>query len=282
MDRDHLPREIAAAGINATFFEEQGNCPGAVKGIVDEDGHTCMEPLSLVLPSFFPDAGATTLCDVCCLTCANAGQTCPGTLAASTTRRLQKRVSGKTDRSEPACSSLCSHAGYDLESEECRELCSQAGSLIGFIDRSIGESTDGFFGGSTGGSGGGSPSPAPSGGRRRVSVDVGGLDPGCIHACIMSYNDPFSPDGRSAPPYAARRRRDPVPTALTHPPFSVVSGGEFKVCFCDSARADCTAPSAYDVEVGSLRSSGISCLLEQGLSNTNECVSQTEGGLRCS
>jgi hypothetical protein len=197
MDKDHLPDEIAAAGIDVDFFAEQGNCPGAVKGIVDEDGHTCSERLSSVLPTFFPSAGKTTLCDVCCLTCRNAGQDCPG---ADEARRLTANV-----------------------------------------------------------------------------------DPACIDECVGSYNNPNSPEGRSPPPYAARRRRAatyPPFTALTHPPFKVTSGGEFKVCFCDSARADCTAPSAYDVEVGTLRASGIACLLEQGLS-TGECVPQSEGGLRC-
>jgi hypothetical protein len=195
MDKDHLPGEIAAAGIDVGWFAAQGNCPGAVQGIVDEDGHTCFEPLKAVLPPFFPNAGETTLCDVCCLTCQKAGQDCPG---AKEARRLQSN-----------------------------------------------------------------------------------LDPLCLDACVGSYDNPNSPEGRSPPPYAARRRRTPESLALTHPPFKLTAGGEFKVCFCDSARADCTGPSAFDVEVGTLKSSGVSCLLEQGLTTT-ECVHQPEGGLRCS
>lgn len=59
--------------------------------------------------------------------------------------------------------------------------------------------------------------------------------------------------------------------------FSNVSvpAGEFKVCFCDG---HCRGPSDFNVEVGRVIASGVSCLL--GLPQ-HGCVEMAFGGLRC-
>merc|ERR1719240_1654739 len=67
--------------------------------------------------------------------------------------------------------------------------------------------------------------------------------------------------------------------------FSFTSGGTFKVCFCDStllpAGAVCKSESDFSVQVGTVHSSGVSCLLEKPALQRVSCVPQMYGGLRC-
>jgi hypothetical protein len=67
------------------------------------------------------------------------------------------------------------------------------------------------------------------------------------------------------------------------------TGGTFKVCFCDSALlpgkpddfAPCAKAADFSVEVGTVHSSGVSCLLEKPALQRVACVEQMYGGLRC-
>jgi hypothetical protein len=64
-------------------------------------------------------------------------------------------------------------------------------------------------------------------------------------------------------------------------PGVTLAAGRYKVCFCDSALGNCASPAAYDVEVGLVHASGISCLLSEPRLRNVDCVSQFHGGLRC-
>jgi len=64
------------------------------------------------------------------------------------------------------------------------------------------------------------------------------------------------------------------------------TGGTFKVCFCDSTlstnKADpCNSESDFDIEVGTVHSSGVSCLLNKPRLQRVSCTNQFHGGLRC-
>jgi hypothetical protein len=67
------------------------------------------------------------------------------------------------------------------------------------------------------------------------------------------------------------------------------TGGTFKVCFCDSTLlpgvpenyASCAKPADYSVQVGTVHSSGVSCLLEKPALQRVACIEQMYGGLRC-
>jgi len=68
--------------------------------------------------------------------------------------------------------------------------------------------------------------------------------------------------------------------------------GTFKLCFCDSelqkvvygdnGEHNCNDPTDYNIEVGRVHSSGVSCLLTGStIMRRGDCVSQYHGGLRC-
>lgn len=64
------------------------------------------------------------------------------------------------------------------------------------------------------------------------------------------------------------------------------SGGEFKLCFCDSAllmgdNAICDSPDDYKIEVGKVHATGLQCLLSNPKMTRGTCQSQEYGGLRC-
>jgi len=64
------------------------------------------------------------------------------------------------------------------------------------------------------------------------------------------------------------------------------SGGEFKLCFCDSsilpgANNICDKPEDYTVEVGRIHATGLQCLLNDPKMTKGTCVRQFYGGLRC-
>jgi hypothetical protein len=67
--------------------------------------------------------------------------------------------------------------------------------------------------------------------------------------------------------------------------FSFTSGGTFKVCFCDSTLLSkgsvCASEADFSVQVGTVHSSGVSCLLEKPALQRVSCVPQIYGGLRC-
>jgi hypothetical protein len=95
----------------------------------------------------------------------------------------------------------------------------------------------------------------------------------CVERCAQRH--------LPAPPQHGRRRRASESSVLRFFPVHVTSGGRYKVCFCDSALRDgCTAPTDFDIEVGTLHGSGVHCLLEAGLRDQT-CSPQDEGGLAC-
>jgi len=64
------------------------------------------------------------------------------------------------------------------------------------------------------------------------------------------------------------------------------SGGEFKLCFCDSDllegdNAICNGPEDYTIEVGRIHATGLQCLLSNPKMTRGTCESQHYGGLRC-
>jgi len=64
------------------------------------------------------------------------------------------------------------------------------------------------------------------------------------------------------------------------------SGGEFKLCFCDSdllegANAVCNGPEDYTIEVGKIHATGLQCLLSNPKMTRGTCVKQHYDGLRC-
>lgn len=72
---------------------------------------------------------------------------------------------------------------------------------------------------------------------------------------------------------------------LRFKPLKIESGGTFKVCFCDSELLrpgeTCSEVQHFNVEVGKLHSSGISCLLTQKKLQRVSCVVQHHLGWRC-
>jgi hypothetical protein len=64
------------------------------------------------------------------------------------------------------------------------------------------------------------------------------------------------------------------------------SGGEFKLCFCDSdllegENAICDGPEDYTIEVGKVHATGLQCLLSNPKMTRGTCETQEYGGLRC-
>ena len=61
-----------------------------------------------------------------------------------------------------------------------------------------------------------------------------------------------------------------------------LEGGRYKACFCDFKVAGlCNKIEDYNVEVGSVHVSGVSCLLGDAKYTRGVCVPQAYGGLRC-
>jgi hypothetical protein len=64
------------------------------------------------------------------------------------------------------------------------------------------------------------------------------------------------------------------------------SGGEFKLCFCDSDLLEgtneiCDGPEDYTIEVGKVHATGLQCLLSNPKMTRGTCEKQEYGGLRC-
>jgi hypothetical protein len=85
------------------------------------------------------------------------------------------------------------------------------------------------------------------------------------------------------------RQGDGLSTAnvLRFKPVAFETGGSYKVCFCDSSllpagQQHCHAESDYDVEVGELIVSGVSCLLQEKDFRRRTCYNMFHGGLACS
>lgn len=71
---------------------------------------------------------------------------------------------------------------------------------------------------------------------------------------------------------------------LRFKPLKIATGGTFKVCFCDSTLVPggvCSTEKDFNVQVGLLHSSGVSCLLEKPSLHRVTCKEQRWGGLRC-
>jgi hypothetical protein len=72
---------------------------------------------------------------------------------------------------------------------------------------------------------------------------------------------------------------------LRFEPLTFTTGGTFKLCFCDSAllgaSQTCSKPADFSVQVGTIHSSGVSCLLQEPKLQRVDCVSQFHGGMRC-
>jgi hypothetical protein len=87
---------------------------------------------------------------------------------------------------------------------------------------------------------------------------------------------------------AARRAKDlgySHGQLLRFEPLTFSTGGTFKLCFCDSALlaagATCGAAADFSVQVGTIHSSGVSCLLREPKLQKVDCVEQFHGGMRC-
>jgi len=73
--------------------------------------------------------------------------------------------------------------------------------------------------------------------------------------------------------------------------FSFTQGGTYKACYCDTtlmsslfpSRHDniCSDPSAFNIELGKVHVSGISCLLEQGYRQGSCSASSDDKSLIC-
>jgi hypothetical protein len=78
-------------------------------------------------------------------------------------------------------------------------------------------------------------------------------------------------------------------TLLRYKDVTFTSGGEFKLCFCDSdllqelegPNAVCDGPEDFTIEVGRVHSTGLQCLLSNPKMVRGECAEQMYGGLRC-
>jgi hypothetical protein len=72
---------------------------------------------------------------------------------------------------------------------------------------------------------------------------------------------------------------------LRFKPLQFVSGGTFKLCFCDSSvlgkNSACSTEQDYKIEVGTIHASGVSCLIEKTMLQRVTCANQWHGGLRC-
>jgi len=72
---------------------------------------------------------------------------------------------------------------------------------------------------------------------------------------------------------------------LRFKPIQINSGGTFKVCFCDSTLLGkgqtCSRKEHFNVEVGKIHASGVSCLLSETKLQRVDCVTQHHAGLRC-
>jgi len=64
-----------------------------------------------------------------------------------------------------------------------------------------------------------------------------------------------------------------------------LTGGRYKLCFCDSEHLGedgaCRENSHYDIEIGSVHVSGVSCMISNPRFHRANCVAQYYGGLRC-
>jgi len=71
---------------------------------------------------------------------------------------------------------------------------------------------------------------------------------------------------------------------LRFPSLTFTTGGTFKVCYCEHDRASnklCNSVDDFDVEVGLVHSSGVSCLLTDSRFTSADCENQLYGGMRC-
>lgn len=70
---------------------------------------------------------------------------------------------------------------------------------------------------------------------------------------------------------------------LRFKPIQFSSGGQFKLCFCDSELSGgrCHSVSDYSIEVGAVHASGVSCLVSKPKLQRVACTDQFHGGLRC-
>jgi len=72
----------------------------------------------------------------------------------------------------------------------------------------------------------------------------------------------------------------------TKDPLVFHSGGEFKLCFCDSSLLGgtneiCDGPEDFTIEVGRVHATGLQCLLSNPKMTRGTCEEQMYGGLRC-
>jgi len=69
---------------------------------------------------------------------------------------------------------------------------------------------------------------------------------------------------------------------LRFPLMEFTSGGTFKLCFCDSSISVCKSEKDYSVEIGTIHSSGVSCLIAKEELQRVSCLSTYHGSsLRC-
>merc|ERR1712166_708737 len=129
---------------------------------------------------------------------------------------------------------------------------------------------------------------------RSASTHVDVLRPDRAYMVLVQRDDPNAehPLGIALP-----MERGPVLVAgldhgaswsklLRFPNITFSSAGTFKLCFCDSTilptgKNSCRDVSDYAIEVGTMHSSGVSCLIQEPSLRRASCVEQYYGGLRC-
>lgn len=103
---------------------------------------------------------------------------------------------------------------------------------------------------------------------RRLKSSVDKLRESCVEA---SYND--GDNGFS------------WGNILRFKPIQISDGGRYRLCFCDytlTADGECKTAADYDLDLGYVHASGVSCFLDQDrFKRDRHCVSQYHGGQRC-
>jgi hypothetical protein len=173
------------------------------------------------------------------------------------------------DPTAPGCegADMASMSALCLPEPACRELCSVMGSCYG-IDMLV--EADRCYLNVEG----------PSGSGCATQFEDAVLGPSTAYTFLAKAGSTVS---------RALKEGGGLSTAdvLRFSPVNFESGGSYKVCFCDSSllpegQQYCHAESDYDVEIGKLIVSGVSCLLQEKDFRRRECYPQFHGGLACS
>jgi len=181
---------------------------------------------------------------------------------------------------DPNGNALCASAdGDDTALEVVQRLCDEINSIDGLYCDSVEEhlGADNYFylnGGKT------------------------GIDAPCESNAAANYNLYVAEEANAEDDGATIVQVDEeiIPTTnlndwpfswdqlLRFPTLSFNTGGTFKVCYCNHARAPgkvCNSVDDFDIEVGLVHSSGVSCLLTDSRFTSADCETHLYGGMRC-